>query len=201
VVCQVQHNQISINNMSSSSSSYVLEDAVNTIYKHLSSMLYNKFQVIKCIEESADTDVPDHIVDDNLYFENFHQIVQQLVPYPLKTRLLLLNEAFNQLYSTRSQFTTQIDQLYYEHFNPNAQTMLPELQKKRAWPDWNVKFLNISEIIQNIQTDVEARRVFYKNDPLLSYNRCPCQKCKVDWKTNHKKIIGRSNSTEKMTNY
>jgi hypothetical protein len=167
-------------------------------------MLYNKVQVIKCIEESPDTDLPNHIVDDNLYFENFHQIVEQLVPYPPNTRLLLLNEAFNQLHSNRSQFTDQINQLYYEHFNPNAQTMSPELQKKRAWPDWNAKFLNISEIVQNIQTDAEARRLFYKSDPLLSYNRCPCQKCNVDWKTNHKKLIyknDRSNSTEKLANY
>ena len=191
----------------SSSSSYVLEDAVNTIYKHLSSMLYNKVQVINCIEEAGGTDVPNHIVDDNLYFENFHQIVQQLVPYAHNTRLLLLNEAFNQLHSNRAQFTDQINQLYYEHFNPNAQTMSQELQKKRAWPDWNVKFLNISEIVQNIQTDGEARRLFYKSDPLLSYNRCPCQKCKVDWNINHKKLfykIDRSNSrdsTEKLANY
>jgi len=192
--------------MSSSSSSYVLEDAVNTIYKHLSSMLYNKVQVIKCIEEAGGTDVPNHIVDDNLYFENFHQIVQQLVPYALNTRMLLLNEAFNLLHSNRSQFTAQIDQLYYEHFNPNMRAMPPEIQKKRAWPDWNVKFLNISEINRNIQTDVEARRMFYKSDPLLSYNRCPCQKCKVDWKTNHKKLIykidfDKSNSAEKLANY
>ena len=191
----------------SSSSSYVLEDAVNTIYKHLSSMLYNKVQVINCIEEAGGTDVPNHIVDDNLYFENFHQIVQQLVPYVPNTRLLLLNEAFNLLHSNRAQFTDQINQLYYEHFNPNAQTMSPELQKKRAWPDWNVKFLNISEINRNIQTDVEARHLFYKSDPLLSYNRCPCQKCKVDWNINHKKLfykIDRSNSsdsTEKLANY
>ena len=185
----------------SSSSSFIHEDAVNTIYKHLSSMLYNKVQVIKCIEDSADTDVPNHIVDDNLYFENFHQIVQQLVLYAPVTRQLLLNEAFNQLHSNRAQFTDQINQLYYEHFNPNAQTMSPELQKKRAWPDWNVKFLNISEIVQNIQTDVDARQMFYKNDPLLSYNRCPCQKCKVDWNINHKKLIYRSNSTEKLANY
>ena len=191
----------------SSSSSYVLEDAVNTIYKHLSSMLYNKVQVINCIEEAGGTDVPNHIVDDNLYFENFHQIVQQLVPYARNTRLLLLNEAFNLLHSNRAQFTDQINQLYYEHFNPNAQTMSPELQKKRAWPDWNVKFLNISEINRNIQTDVEARHLFYKSDPLLSYNRCPCQKCKVDWNINHKKLfykIDRSNSrdsTEKLANY
>ena len=166
-------------------------------------MLYNKVQVIKYIEEagSAGTDVPNHIVDDNLYFENFHQIVQQLVSYPPNMRLLLLNEAFNQLHSNRSQFTDQIDQLYYEHFNPNMQAMSPELQKKRAWPDWNVKFLNISEIVQNIQTDVEARRLFYKSDPLLSYNRCPCQKCNVDWKTNRKKLIDKSNSTEKLANY
>ena len=189
-----------------SSSSFIHEDAVNTIYKHLSSMLYNKVQVIKCIEDSAGTDLPNHIVDDNLYFENFHQIVQQLVPYPPITRLLLLNDAFNQLHSNRAQFTDQINQLYYEHFNPNAQTMSPELQKKRAWPDWNVKFLNISEIVQNIQTDVDARRLFYKSDPLLSYNRCPCQKCNVDWKTNHKKLIykidfDKSNSTEKLANY
>jgi hypothetical protein len=184
-----------------SSSSYILEGAVNTIYKHLSSMLYNKVQVIKCIEEAVDTDLPNHIVDDNLYFENFHQIVQQLVPYAHNTRLLLLNEAFNQLHSNRAQFTDQINQLYYEHFNPNTQTMSPELQKKRAWPDWNVKFLNISEIVQNIQTDAEARRLFYKSDPLLSYNRCPCQKCNVDWKTNRKKLIDKSNSTEKLANY
>lgn len=192
--------------MSSSSSSYVLEDAVNTIYKHLSSMLYNKVQVIKCIEEAGGTDVPDHIVDDNLYFENFHQIVEQLVPHAPNTRMLLLNDAFNQLHSNRSQFTDQIDQLYYEHFNPNMQTMSPELQKKRAWPGWDVKFLNISAINRNIQTDVEARRLFYKTDPLLSYNRCPCQKCKVDWNTNHKKIIykidfDKSNSAEKLANY
>jgi hypothetical protein len=169
-------------------------------------MLYNKVQVIKCIEEAGSTDVPDHIVDDNLYFENFHQIVEQLVPYGLNTRLILLNEAFNLLHSNRSQFTAQIDQLYYEHFNPNTLAMSPELQKKRAWPDWNVKFLNISEINRNIQTDVEARRLFYKSDPLLSYNRCPCQKCKVDWKTNHKKLIykidfDKSNSAEKLANY
>jgi hypothetical protein len=167
-------------------------------------MLYNKVQVIKCIEESADTDVPNHIVDDNLYFENFHQIVQQLVPYAHNTRLLLLNEAFNQLHSNRAQFTNQINQLYYEHFNPNAQVMPLELQKKRAWPDWNVKFLNISEINRNIQTDVEVRRLFYKSDPLLSYNRCPCQKCKADWNTNHKKLIYKSNSAdsiEKLANY
>jgi len=185
----------------SSSSSYILENDSNTIYKHLSSMLYNKVQVIKYIEDSVGTDVPSHIVDDNLYFENFHQIVEQLVPYAPKTRLLLLNEAFNQLYSNRAQFTAQIEQLYYEHFNPNALAMPPELQRKRAWPDWNVKFLNISEIIQNIQTDGDARRLFYKSDPLLSYNRCPCQKCKVDWNINHKKLIGRSNSTEKLANY
>jgi hypothetical protein len=184
-----------------SSSTYILENDSNTIYKHLSSMLYNKVQVIKCIEDFAGTDVPSHIVDDNLYFENFHQIVEQLVPYAPKTRLLLLNEAFNQLYSNRAQFTAQIEQLYYEHFNPNALAMPPELQKKRAWPDWNVKFLNISEINRNIQTDVEVRRLFYKSDPLLSYNRCPCQKCNVDWKTNHKKLIYRSNSTEKLANY
>ncbi len=181
----------------------MLENDCNTIYKHLSSMLYNKVQVIKCIEDYADSDtiLPNHIVDDNLYFENFHQIVQQLVHYAPQTRLLLLNEAFNQLRSNRGQFTDQIDQLYYEHFNPNAQTMSPELKKKRVWPDWNVRFLNISEIIRNIQTDDEARRLFYKNDPLLSYNRCPCQKCKVDWNINHKKLIGRSNSTEKLANY
>lgn len=184
-----------------SSSSFIHEESANTIYKHLSSMLYNKVQVIKCIEEAAGTDVPDHIVDDNLYFENFHQIVEQLVPYALNTCLILLNEAFNLLHSNRSQFTAQIDQLYYEHFNPNMQTMPAELQKKRAWPDWNVKFLNISEINRNIQTDVEARRLFYKNDPLLSYNRCPCQKCKVDWNIHHKKLIYRSNSTEKLANY
>ena len=189
-----------------SSSSFIHEDAVNTIYKHLSSMLYNKVQVIKCIEDSAGTDLPNHIVDDNLYFENFHQIVQQLVPYAPVTRRLLLNDAFNQLHSNRAQFTTQIDQLYYEHFNPNTQAMPLELQKKRAWPDWNVKFLNISEIIRNIQTDAEARQRFYKSDPLLSYNRCPCQKCNVDWKTNHKKLIykidfDKSNSTEKLANY
>ena len=192
--------------MSLSSSSYVLEDAVNTIYKHLSSMLYNKVQVMKCIEEAGGTDVPNHIVDDNLYFENFHQIVEQLVPYALNTRLLLLNEAFNLLHSNRGQFTDQIDQIYYEHFNPNMQTMSSELQKKRAWPDWNVKFLNISEINRNIQTDAETRRTFYKTDPLLSYNRCPCQKCKVDWNINHKKLIykidfDKSNSTEKLANY
>jgi len=185
----------------SSSSSFIHEVATNTIYKHLSSMLYNKVQVIKCIEEYPDTDLPNHIVDDNLYFENFHQIVQQLVPYAPNIRMLLLNDAFNQLHSNRSQFTDQINQLYYEHFNPNAQTMPTELQKKRVWPDWNVKFLNISEIIQNIQTDDEAHRVFYKNDPLLSYNRCPCQKCKVDWNINHKKLIYRSNSTEKLADY
>ena len=188
----------------SSPSSFILEDAVNTIYKHLSSMLYNKVQVIKCIEDSAGTDLPNHIVDDNLYFENFHQIVQQLMPYAPITRLILLNDAFNQLHSSRTQFTDQIDQLYYEHFNPNAQVMSPELKKKRAWPDWNVKFLDISEINRNIQSDVEARRMFYKTDPLLSYNRCPCQKCKVDWNINHKKLIyknDRSNSTEKLANY
>ncbi len=182
----------------------MLENDCNTIYKHLSSMLYNKVQVIKCIEESDGDDLPNHIIDDNLYFENFHQIVQQLVHYAPQTRLLLLNEAFNQLRSNRAQFTDQIDQLYYEHFNPNAQAMSPELKKKRAWPDWNVKFLNISEIIRNIQTDAEAWRIFYKNDPLLSYNRCPCQKCKVDWNINHKKLIYRSNSndsTEKLANY
>ena len=191
-----------------SSSSFIHEDAVNTIYKHLSSMLYNKVQVIKCIEEYTDTgtDLPNHIIDDNLYFENFHQIVQELVPYAPNIRMLLLNDAFNQLHSNRSQFTTQIDQLYYEHFNPNAQAMSTELQKKRAWPDWNVKFLNISEINRNIQTDAEARQRFYKSDPLLSYNRCPCQKCNVDWKTNHKKLIykidfDKSNSTEKLANY
>ena len=137
-------------------------------------MLYNKVQVIKCIEEAGGTDVPNHIVDDNLYFENFHQIVEQLVPYAHNTCLLLLNEAFNLLHSNRAQFTDQIDQLYYEHFNPNMRAMSPELQKKRAWPDWNVKFLNISEIVQNIQTDAEVCRLFYKSDPLLSYNRCPC---------------------------
>ena len=166
-------------------------------------MLYNKVQVIKYIEEYANTctDLPNHIVDDNLYFENFHQIVEQLVPYSHNICLLLLNEAFNQLHSNRSQFTAQIDQLYYEHFNPNTQAMPTELQKKRAWPDWNVKFLNISEINRSIQTDVEARRMFYKNDPLLSYNRCPCQKCKVDWNINHKKLIYKSNSTEKLANY
>ena len=185
----------------SSPSSFMHEAAVNTIYKHLSSMLYNKVQVIKCIEESDGDDLPNHIVDDNLYFENFHQIVEQLVPYAPITRLLLLNDAFNQLHSNRAQFTDQIDQLYYEHFNPNAQVMSPELKKKRVWPDWNVKFLNISEIMQNIQTDAETRRLFYKSDPLLSYNRCPCQKCKVDWNTNHKKLICRSNSTEKLANY
>lgn len=187
-----------------SSSSFILENAVNTIYKHLSSMLYNKVQVIKYIEMSTCTDLPTHIVDDDLYFENFHQIVEQLVPYSHNTCLLLLNEAFNQLHSNRAQFTDQINQLYYEHFNPNTQAMPPELQKKRVWPDWNVKFLNISEIIRNIQTDVDARRMFYKNDPLLSYNRCPCQKCKVDWNINHKKLIYRSNSTnstEKLANY
>ena len=184
----------------------MLENDCNTIYKHLSSMLYNKVQVINYIEDYADSDtiLPNHIVDDNLYFENFHQIVQQLVHYAPQTRLLLLNEAFNQLRSNRGQFTDQIDQLYYEHFNPNAQTMSPQLKKKRVWPDWNVKFLNISEIIRNIQTDVEARRLFYKNDPLLSYNRCPCQKCNVDWNTAHKNLIYRSNSsdsTEKLANY
>ena len=182
----------------------MLENDSNTIYKHLSLMLYNKVQVIKCIEEADGTDVPNHIVDDNLYFENFHQIVEQLAPYAPQTRLLLLNEAFNQLRSNRSHFADQIDQLYYEHFNPNMQTMSPELKKKRVWPDWNVRFLNISEIIRNIQTDDEARRLFYKSDPLLSYNRCPCQKCKVDWNINHKKLIGRSNSsdsTEKIANY
>jgi len=184
----------------SSSSSFMHEAVANTIYKHLSSMLYNKVQVIKCIEEANGDILPNHIVDDNLYFENFHQIVEQLVPYAPNTRLLLLNDAFNQLHSNRSQFTDQIDQLYYEHFNPNAQVMSPELKKKRVWPDWNVKFLNISEIIQNIQTDTEAYRMFYKNDPLLSYNRCPCQKCKVDWNINHKKLIYRSNSTEKLAN-
>ena len=187
----------------SSPSSFMHEVATNTIYKHLSSMLYNKVQVIKCIEEYADTgtDLPNHIVDDNLYFENFHQIVQQLVPYPPNTRLLLLNEAFNQLHSNRAQFTAQINQLYYEHFNPNTLAMPPESQKKRVWPDWNVKFLNISEINRNIQTDGDAHDRFYKNDPLLSYNRCPCQKCKVDWNINHKKLIGRSNSTEKLADY
>jgi hypothetical protein len=130
--------------------------------------------------------------------------VQQIVPYALNIRMLLLNEAFNQLHSNRSQFTDQINQLYYEHFNPNALAMPLELQKKRVWPDWNVKFLNISEIVQNIQTDAEARRMFYKSDPLLSYNRCPCQKCKVDWNINHKKIIYKidtSNSTEKLADY
>jgi hypothetical protein len=171
-------------------------------------MLYNKVQVIKCIEDYADSDtiLPNHILDDNLYFENFHQIVEKLVPYPPKTCLLLLNEAFNLLHYNRSQFTDQIDQLYYEHFNPNAQAMPPELKRKRAWPGWDVKFLNISEINRNIQTDVDARRLFYKNDPLLSYNRCPCQKCKVDWNTNHKKLIykidfDKSNSTEKLATY
>ena len=190
----------------SSSSSFIHEESANIIYKHLSSMLYNKVQVIKCIEDSAGDILPNHIVDDNLYFENFHQIVQQLVPYAPVTRRLLLNDVFNQLYSNRTQFTSQIDQLYYEHFNPNMQTMSSQLQKKRAWPDWNVKFLNISEIIQNIQTDDNVRRLFYKNDPLLSYNRCPCQKCKVDWNTNHKKLIykidfDKSNSTEKLADY
>ena len=115
--------------MSSSSSSYVLEDAVNTIYKHLSSMLYNKVQVIKCIEEAGGTDVPNHIVDDNLYFENFHQIVQQLVPYAPNTRLLLLNEAFNLLHSNRAQFTDQINQLYYEHFNKKMRVYLQGKRK------------------------------------------------------------------------
>ena len=185
----------------STPSSFMHEVATNTIYKHLSSMLYNKVQVIKCIEESDGDDLPNHIIDDNLYFENFHQIVQQLVPYAPNTRRLILNEVFNHLHSNRAQFTDQIDQLYYEHFNPNTQAMPPELQKKRTWPDWNVKFLNISEINQNIQTDADARRLFYKSDPLLSYNRCPCQKCKVDWNTNHKKLIYRTNSTEKLANY
>jgi len=188
----------------SSYSNFILENDSNTIYKHLSSMLYNKVQVIKCIEEATGDILPNHIVDDNLYFENFHQIVEQLVQYAPQTRLLLLNEAFNQLRSNRAQFTTQIDQLYYEHFNPNTHTMSPELQKKRTWPGWDVKFLNITEIIRNIQTDADAWRTFYKNDPLLSYNRCPCQKCKVDWNTNHKNLIyknDRSNSTEKLANY
>lgn len=145
-------------------------------------MLYNKVQVIQYIEDSVGIIPPDHITDDSLYFENFHQIVAHLQRYPSDRWSSLLEDAFRKLSSSRTQFTTQITQMYFEHFNPTNMPRPTDLMYKRSWPDWHVKFLNISEITQNIQTDVEARRVFYKNDPLLSYNRCPCQTCNTEWK-------------------
>jgi hypothetical protein len=181
--------------------SFLLEETINVVYRHLSYMLYNKVHVIQYIENSVDTIPPDHITDDSLYFENFHQIVAELQQYPSHLWTSLLEEAFCKLSSSRTQFTTQITQMYFEHFNPTNAAGPNDLMYKRSWPDWHVKFLNISEITRNIQTDVEARSVFYKNDPLLSYNRCPCQKCKVDWNINHKKLIYRSNSTEKLADY
>ena len=64
-----------------------------------------------------------------------------------------------------------------------------EILDKRTWPAWNVKFLNILEINRNIRKNADAYRQFYTEDPLLSYNRCPCPLCKVDWKLNHYKLI------------
>jgi hypothetical protein len=152
-------------------------------------MLYNKIQVINHLNESPSALLPDCMLDDDLYFENFHQIVAQLQQYKSRNWVPLLEEVFRKLYYNRRQFTIQIDQLYYEHFNPKNMMPPKEILDKRTWPAWNVKFLNILEINRNIRKNADAYRQFYTEDPLLSYNRCPCPLCKVDWKLNHYKLI------------
>ena len=177
---------------------------INIIYRHLSYMLYNKIQVNNHINENNSILLPDSMLDDDLYFENFHQIVYQLQQYKSISWVPLLEEVFHKLYSNRKQFTTQIDQLYYEHFNPKNMALPKEMQYKYTWPAWNVKFLNILKINQNIRKNADAYRQFYTEDPLLSYNRCPCQLCNANWKLNHYKLIyniDTSNSTEKLANY
>jgi len=170
-----------------------------SIYRHLSYMLYNKVQVIKCLTESVGgnvTAIPDSILDNDLYFENFHQIVEILQRFPPRSWIPLLEEAFHKLYTNRAQFTSQIDQLYYEHFNPSCKAMPKDIACKCTWPGWNVKFLNILKINRNIQKNNDAYQQFYTEGPLLSYNRCPCQKCKTDWKLNHNKEIHKLNEKE-----
>ena len=162
--------------------SFLLEETINVVYRHLSYMLYNKVQVIQYIEGSVGTIPPDHITDDSLYFENFHQIVAHLQRYPSDLWTSLLEEAFRKLFSSRTQFTTQITQMYFEHFNPTNMARPTDLMYKRSWPDWHVRFLNILGITRNIGQDPNAYRVFYMNDSLLSFNRCPCQSCNTEWK-------------------
>ena len=182
--CKVQHNQVSITCIAMHT-----KYTINIIYRHLSYMLYNKIQVINHLNESPSALLPDCMLDDDLYFENFHQIVAQLQQYRSTSWVPLLEEVFRKLYYNRRQFTTQIDQLYYEHFNPTNMMPPKEILDKRTWPAWNVKFLNILEINRNIRKNADAYRQFYTEDPLLSYNRCPCPLCKVDWKLNHYKLI------------
>ena len=164
-------------------------------------MLYNKIQVINYLNEFNSALLPDSILDDDLYFESFHQIVTQLQQYKSRNWVPLLEEVFHKLYSNRRQFTTQIDQLYYEHFNPKNIAPPKEILSKPTWPAWNVKFLNILEIKRNVQKNDDAYQQFYKDDPLLSYNRCPCKLCSSDWKLNHYKLIYRTNSTQKLPIY
>jgi len=171
--------------------SFLLEETINVVYRHLSYMLYNKVQVIKYLEQSFGTIPPDHITDDSLYFENFHNINAQLQRYPSNIWASLIEEAFNKLYSSRTEFTEAITQMFFEHFNPTKINKPIELIYKRTWPGWDVKFLNILEITNNVARDPNSYRMFYMNDPLLLRNRCPCQNCNTDWKHHHSLLLSR----------
>lgn len=171
--------------------SFLTEDTIDIVYRHLSYMLYNKVQVLQYLQDSFGYIPPDHIVDDTLYFENFHEINAQLERYPSKLWTSMLEEAFSKLYSCRKQFTTQITQMYFEHFNPTKMDKPTELVYKQSWPGWDVKFLNILEITQNIRKDTDLYRMFYTDDPLLSYNRCPCKSCNTDWNLCHNKLLSK----------
>lgn len=154
-------------------------------------MLYNKIQVIKYLEESFGSIPPDHITDDSLYFENFHKINDQLMQYPSNQWSSLLEEAFDKLYSDRTQFSDEITQMYFEHFNPSNIDKPMRLMYKQSWPGWNVKFLNILEITNNVARDPNSYRMFYMNDPLLLRNRCPCPNCNSDWKHRHSLLLSK----------
>lgn len=180
--------------------SFLLEETINVVYRHLSYMLYNKVQVIQYIEDSIGNIPPDHITDDSLYFENFHQIVAHLQRYPSHLWTSLLEEAFCKLSSSRTQFTTQITQMYFEHFNPTNATGPTDFIHRRSWPGWHVKFLNILEITRNIGQDSNAYRAFYIKDPLLSYNRCPCQLCNTEWKRRNAELRSKIEEEEDLTN-
>ena len=170
-------------------SSFILEETINIVYRHLSYMLYNKVQVIQYLEESFGSIPPDHIIDDTLYFENFHEINVQLQRFSSNLWTSLLEEAFHKLYSSRTQFTTQITQMYFEHFNPTKIDKPTELVYKQSWPGWDVKFLNILEITQKVKNDSKSYQMFYTDDPLLSRNRCPCKSCNTDWNLHHNKLL------------
>ena len=180
--------------------SFVMEETINIVYRHLSYMLYNKVQVIQYIEDSSGTLLPEHITDDSLYFENFHNVVAQLKRYPSDLWTSLLEEAFGKLSSSRTQFTTQITQMYFEHFNPTNAAGPTDLIYQRSWPGWHVKFLNILEITRNIGKDPKAYRVFYMNDALLSFNRCPCQSCNTEWKRRNAELRSKIEEEEDLTN-